>query len=388
MISPNVIRAQFQMIFGQEPSVFSAPGRVNLIGEHTDYNDGFVLPMAIDRRTYVAAAPREDRQVRCASVGFDGQIVFDLKPDLLPASDWANYVRGVATCLLRAGFELRGTDLLIASDVPLGAGLSSSAALESAVGFALLKIADQPTELAVDLVALALAAQRAEQEFTGTQCGVMDQFIACLGIEGHALLIDCRSLEYEAVPVDLREARIVVCNSMVKHNLASGEYNKRRSECDEAVRRLAVYLPGIRSLRDVALGEFELYADSLPDVVRRRACHVVTENTRTLTAVEALKSDNLNRFGQLMYASHQSLQNDYDVSCRELDLLVDIAKGCRGVYGARMTGGGFGGCTVNLVASDQVENLIGEITERYKREIGLSPENYICQASDGVRQDG
>ncbi|MEP7340481.1 MAG: galactokinase [Acidobacteriota bacterium] len=378
---------KFKERFGGEPRVFSAPGRVNLIGEHTDYNDGFVLPMAIDRRTYVAAAPHADNLVRCVSEEFDGQVEFELSADLQPADDWANHVRGLAACLLRDKFTLRGADLMIASEVPLGSGLSSSAALEISIGFALLKISDQP----VDLVDLALAAQRAEHEFAGTRSGIMDQYIACLGIAGHALMIDCRTLEYEAVPVDLavdrNAVRVVVCNSMVKHDLAAGEYNKRRAECEEAVRRLATHLPGIQALRDVELDEFDLWADSLPDVVRRRANHIITENARTLAAVEALKKGDLVHFGKLMYASHASLRHDYEVSCRELDLLVEIARQCEGVYGARMTGGGFGGCTVNLVAANRVELFIAAITETYRREAGMTPECYVCQASGGVREE-
>lgn len=375
--------SQFKTLFVAEPRVFSAPGRVNLIGEHTDYNDGFVLPMAIDRRTYVAAAPRQDQRVRCASTGFDGLVEFDLSESLKPSGDWANHVRGMAACLLSDEFPLRGTDLLISSEVPFGAGLSSSAALEIAVGLALLKISGQP----VDPVDLAMAAQRAEQEFAGTQCGIMDQYIACLGIEGHALLVDCRSLEYEAVPIDLSSTRIVICNSMVKHDLAAGEYNTRRAECEEAVRRLAAHLPGIQSLRDVESEEFDLWAGALPEVIRRRANHVITENSRTLAAVEVLRQSDFTQFGKLMYASHESLRDDYEVSCRELDLLVELAKGCAGVFGARMTGGGFGGCTVNLVTGDQVENFISMTTQAYERETGLKMEYYVCRASGGAREE-
>ena len=377
------VENSFQHHFSRKPLVVSSPGRVNLIGEHTDYNDGFVLPMAIDRRTYVAAAPRQDQRVRCASTGFDGLVEFDLSAPLKPAEDWANHVRGMAACLLRDEFPLRGADLLVSSEVPVGAGLSSSAALEIAVGLALLKISGQP----VDPVDLALAAQRAEQEFAGTQCGIMDQYIACLGIAGHALLVDCRSLEYEAVPIDLSGTRIVICNSMVRHDLAAGEYNMRRAECETAVRRLAAHLPGIHSLRDVESEEFDLWAGALPEVIRRRANHVITENARTLAAVEALRKSDFTQFGKLMYASHESLRDDYEVSCRELDLLVEIARGCAGVVGARMTGGGFGGCTVNLVRGDQVENFITTITQTYERETGLRADCYVCQASGGAREE-
>lgn len=377
------LRQQFRQLYGSEPRLFSAPGRVNLIGEHTDYNEGFVLPMAIDRRTYVAVAPRADKLVRCLSTEFPDQIEFELSADLVPARDWANHIRGMGACLLREEFNLRGADFLIASEVPVGAGLSSSAALEIAVGFAWLKISDQP----VDLVNLALTAQQAEHEFVGTQCGIMDQFIACLGKEGYALKIDCRSLESEAVPIDLSNARVVVVNSMVKHDLATGEYNQRRAECEEAVRRLAGHLPGIQSLRDVEMEEFDQWADALPEVIRRRANHVITENARTLAAVEALKRGDLLQFGKLMNASHESLREDYQVSCRELDLLVEIARRCEGVYGARMTGGGFGGCTVNLVKTENVENFIAEITQAYDWMMKVKPEIYVCQASGGVREE-
>jgi len=381
MKSVNALRAQFFELYGREPRFFSAPGRVNLIGEHTDYNDGFVLPMAIDRRTFVAAASRHDRTIRAASTNESGRIEFEIGGEYSSSHDWGRHVYGLAECLRREEFDLRGADLLIASDVPIGAGLSSSAALEIGAGFALLNVSEQ----LLDLVDLALTAQRAEHEFAGTRCGIMDQYIACLGIEGHALMIDCRSLEYRAAPIDLDNARIVVCNSMVKHNLAAGEYNQRRAECEEGVRRLARYLPDIQALRDVGVDDFDLYADSLPETVRRRCNHVITENARTVAAVDALERGALARFGELMYASHESLRRDYEVSCRELDLLVAIASRCDGVFGARMTGGGFGGCTVNLVASDFVDKFLAIISREYEKETGIRPDCYVCLASAGVR---
>jgi len=381
VLTIDKLRAQFLELYGSEPRVFSAPGRVNLIGEHTDYNDGFVLPMAIDRRTFVAAAPRDDQTIRATSMNADGRIEFVIGAEYTSSHDWGKYVYGLAECLRREEFELRGADLLITSDVPIGAGLSSSAALEISTGFALLNISEQ----LLDPIDLAGAAQRAEHEFAGTRCGVMDQYIACLGIEGHALMIDCRSLEYRAAPIDLDNARIVVCNSMVKHNLAAGEYNQRRAECEEGVRRLARYLPDIQALRDVEVDDFDLYADSLPETVRRRCNHVITENARTVAAVDALERGALARFGELMYASHESLRRDYEVSCRELDLLVAIASRCDGVFGARMTGGGFGGCTVNLVASDFVDKFLAIISREYEKETGIRPDCYVCLASAGVR---
>jgi galactokinase len=391
MITANAMRAQFLDLYGDVhgtgPRVYSAPGRVNLIGEHTDYNDGFVLPMAIDRRTFVAAAPREDRIIRAVSTDEADPIEFKIGREYSGGPDWGRYVHGIAECLSRDQFDLRGADLLIKSDVPIGAGLSSSAALEIVTGFSLLKISAQADDLPIDYVDLALIAQRAEHEFAGTQCGVMDQYVAGLGIEGHALLIDCRSLEYRAVPIDLEGARIIVCNSMVKHDLAAGEYNRRRAECEEGVRILAKHIPEIIALRDVDLDDFNLYAGALPETIRRRCNHVITENARTIEAVDALERDDLIQFGKLMYASHESLRADYEVSCRELDLLVDIASRCDGVFGARMTGGGFGGCAVSLVASDSVDTFLETIRHEFKRAIGISPDCYVCLASAGVREE-
>lgn len=384
MIDLAQIPAEFQQRFRAAPRLFSAPGRVNLIGEHTDYNEGFVLPLAINRRTYVAGAKRADRVVRVLASDLGETVEFTLGPELKPvnAGRWSNYVRGVAACLEQAGHTLRGADLLIASDVPLGAGLSSSAALEAAIGYALLRLGEQ----SCNLLDLALILQRAEHEFAGTQCGIMDQYIACMGQTSQALLIDCRTLANEAVPLDLREARIVVCNSMVKHELAAGEYNTRRAECNEGVRRLAQHLPSIQSLRDVSVEEFDQVAAVLPDTIRRRCNHVITENERVTLAVEALKHGNFPFFGKLLYASHESLRHDYEVSCRELDLLVEIARQTPGVYGGRLTGGGFGGCTVNLVAAEQVPAFTESVRQTYAAATNLTPECYVCLASDGVKE--
>lgn len=384
MIDLAHIPAEFQQRFGTAPRLFSAPGRVNLIGEHTDYNEGFVLPLAIDRRTYVAGAKRADRVVRVFASDLGETVEFTLGPELKPinAGRWSNYIRGVAACLEQAGHTLCGADLLIASDVPLGAGLSSSAALEAALGYALLRLNEQ----SCNLLDLALILQRAEHEFAGTQCGIMDQYIACMGQASQALLIDCRTLANEAVPLDLREARIVVCNSMVKHELAAGEYNTRRAECNEGVRRLAQHLPGIQSLRDVSVEEFDQVAAVLPDTIRRRCNHVITENERVTLAVAALKRGDFPFFGKLLYASHESLRHDYEVSCRELDLLVEIARQAPGVYGGRLTGGGFGGCTVNLVAAEHVSAFTESVRQTYAAATNLTPECYVCLASDGVKE--
>src|SRR5262245_10121857 len=384
MTSIEKLRTQFGEVYQRECRVFSAPGRVNLIGEHTDYNDGFVLPMAIDRRTYIAAAARQDSIIRCNSNEFSGQVEFSLGADLQPSKDWSNLIRGMAASLMRVGYDLSGADLLVESDVPIGSGLSSSAALEVAAGFALLNLS---FDLPIDPIDLALAAQRAEQDFTGTQCGIMDQFVACLAVKDHALLIDCRSLEYDAVQLGMNEALIVVCNTMVKHDLSSGEYNRRRAECQEAVKQLAGNLREVESLRDVDIEKFDAYSATLPELIGRRSRHVITENRRTLNAVQSLKTGDLRQFGQLMYASHESLSRDYEVSCPELDLLVELASQCPGVFGARMTGGGFGGCTVNLLAANEVDHFVESVATEYENKTGKKPECYICQPSEGMKEE-
>jgi galactokinase len=377
------LKAEFKTRFGRAPRLFSAPGRVNLIGEHTDYNEGFVLPMAIDRRTYIAAAARDDNRVRCVSTSFPHKVEFIIDPHLAPADDWANHVRGLAAELSREQYHLTGADLLIASEVPLGAGLSSSAALEVAVGYALLSVAGE----LIDLEELAEAAQRAEHEYTGTLCGIMDQYIACFGVAGHALLIDCRSLEYRAAPLAFGDARVVVCDTMVRHNLATSEYNARRAECELGVKLLTSQRSEITALRDVSMDELEAARDLLPERVYRRCRHVISENERTKMAAAALDRGEVKEFGELMYASHASLRDDYEVSCRELDLLAEIAHECAGVYGARMTGGGFGGSTVNLVAAGQIEEFSEKIIERYQAECGLTAKIRVCRADDGVREE-
>lgn len=387
MLIPASLQQEFRDRFDRTPRLFSAPGRVNLIGEHTDYNEGFVLPMAIDRRTYVAGAKRADKRIRVYASDLGESAEFELSPDLepvggAPSGHWSNYVRGVAVCLERDWYSLGGADLLIASEVPLGAGLSSSAALEAAVGFALLMLNEQSG----NLLDLALTLQRAEQEFTGTQCGIMDQYIACLGRAGQALLIDCRTLGSEYIPFALPDARLVICNSMVKHALASGAYNQRRQECEEGVRRLALHLPGIQALRDVGIEEFDQVAETLPDLIRRRCNHIITENARVALAVEALQRGDLNFFGRLLNSSHDSLRYDYEVSCPELDTLAELAQHLPGVYGARMTGGGFGGCTVNLVKTEQVESFVATLSQAYQEATGMTPECHICLASDGVKE--
>ena len=383
MIESDPLRSAFRARYGREPRLFRAPGRVNLIGEHTDYNDGFVLPMAIDRETVVAAAVRTDRRVRLFSLNVDESFEFDLDhPGEPQRGIWLDYVEGVARALEARGVPLHGADLAVTSDIPVGAGLSSSAALEVSAGLALASV----SESEVDGVVLALAGQSAEHEYVGIKCGIMDQFIAALGRAGHALLIDCRSLEAKLVPFDTSQVSVVICDTRVKHKLSSSEYNTRRAECEQGVGILRKSLPGIRALRDVSVAEFEQYEHQLPDVIRRRCRHVVTENERTLAAAEALRRGDLPEMGRLMDRSHRSLRDDFEVSCHELDLLVDIAGNSGGVVGARMTGGGFGGCTVNLVRRDELEEFERFVSEEYSRATNLKAGIYISEASDGARE--
>ncbi len=381
MAEPEDIRRRFQELYGSAPRLFSAPGRVNLIGEHTDYNDGFVLPAAINRRTLVAAAVRNDRKVRVHSVEEGETLEFDLDGEpSARENSWLNYVEGVARILEMRDVELRGADLMVHSDIPSGAGLSSSAALEIGTGLALVEV----SEAQIDMVALSLAAQTAEHTFVGTRCGIMDQLSSSLGRHGHALLIDCRSLEITPIRVDTTEMALVLCDTNVKHSLASSQYNKRREECERGVEMLREYLPGIRALRDVTPEEFERFGDRLPEPIRSRCRHVITENARTLAAADALRNGDYGTMGTLMARSHDSLRYDYEVSCPELDAMVEIARSVEGTIGARMTGGGFGGCTVNFVRRERIGEFTDTIMREYPSRTGNEASVYSIELEDGA----
>ncbi len=362
---------------GRAPVLWvAAPGRVNLIGEHTDYNDGFVLPAAIDRHVVLGVTARADRTVRLVALDFDEAVTFSL--DDLVYSDknrWSNYPRGVAWALQGAGHRLRGMDAVLTSDVPVASGLSSSAAIEVATAYAFQRLCD----LALDGVQRALLCQKAENQFVGMNCGIMDQYIVSLGQRSHALLIDCRSLGYEAVPIPAG-CSLVICNTKKKRGLVDSEYNTRRQECERGARAL-----GVKALRDISVAEFAARAGSLDALTAKRCRHVVGENQRTLDAVAALRAGDLPRLGGLMNASHVSLRDDYQVSCHELDVLVAAAWRQPGVIGARMTGGGFGGCTVNLVERDAAAAFARNVAAEYAQATGITPEVYVCQAEDGVR---
>ncbi|MEA2204923.1 MAG: galactokinase [Blastocatellia bacterium] len=383
MLSPVDLRNSFYQLYGTEPRLFSAPGRVNLIGEHTDYNDGYVLPLAANKRTFVAAAPRDDRLIQVHSFNLDDAGKFDLDSAPQPTQNsWLRYVEGVARELEKGGWKLNGADLTISSDVPIGAGLSSSAALEVSVGFGLLKLAG----CEVDLMKLALVAQSAEHQFVGTKSGLMDQLTAVFGVRNHALLIDCRTLARTLIPLNIGAMAVVICDTRVKHELATSGYNQRRNECEKALAMLRAHNSQILSLRDVAVADLEMYRQELPETLFRRCRHVVTENKRTVLAAEALRAGDVDCLGQLMNCSHESLRNDYEVSCRELDILVDLAREEEGVAGARMMGGGFGGSTINLIRQDKLEQFTRRVSERYQEATKMVPTITTVEADDCVSE--
>jgi galactokinase len=373
---------------GEDFRLFRAPGRVNLIGEHTDYNQGFVLPAAIQREVLMAAQPSGSREVILHSLDFDGTSTFDLDEIGYDAGQkWSTYLRGVCYVLEEADFHLRGAEVVFAGDVPIGSGLSSSAALEVATAVTFLNLA----EYEVPGAQIAVYCQKAENNFVGNRCGIMDQFISALGQPDHALLIDCRSLDYRSVPVPPGVC-IIVGDTGVHRGLPGSEYNKRVEECEAGVALLQTVLPGITSLRDVTPAQLEAHKALLPDLTYRRCRHVVTENARVLEAVAAMEAGDLTTLGALLNASHESLKDDYEVSSPELDLMVEIARRQPGVYGARMTGAGFGGCTVSLVAAEYAAAFVANVAPEYTQRVNagrddqepIVPQIYVSTAGAGA----
>jgi len=367
--------------FGATPlTVASAPGRVNLIGEHTDYNEGYVLPAAIDRATAVAAGPRDDDRL-VMNPGSSQDESFALSR-LYPSEQrtWTDYLTGVASMLQNRGGVLRGANMYVHGNVPRGAGLSSSAALELAAALALIEM----NGLTVPRVETAKLCQQAEHEFAGVKCGIMDQFISCLGMRNHALFLDCRSLAFEHVPLP-HGVELIICDTGVKRALAGSEYNRRREECATGVRILSSKRGNITALRDVSPGELQESRGLLDPVVLRRCMHVVTENDRVVRSAGALRAGDLSEFGKLMYDSHLSLRRDFEVSCPELDLIVDLCAGSDGVYGARMTGAGFGGCAICLAKEGFTGGVIDRLNAGYRVKTGRKPSVYVCSIDDGAR---
>ena len=378
-------KTRYEIVVGEDLSnrqrTFRAPGRVNLIGEHTDYNDGFVMPAAISFSTFVSISLFGNSSLEIFSENFNESVSVDLSARPQPRGHWSDYAVGVAVMLQDAGYTVRGAKLRIRGEVPIGSGLSSSAAIEVATACALVGISD----INIDRVELAKLCRRAENEFVGARVGIMDQFVSLYGQANKALLLDCRSLDYELLPLS-QEAHLVVCNTMVKHELASGEYNQRREQCEAGVQHLAQALPEVTALRDVTFEQLQKYGKDLRDVIYRRCRHVISENGRVLEAGEALKRHDLAAFGRLMYDSHRSLRDDYEVSCPELDIMVELASKVKGVYGARMTGGGFGGCTVNLVANEHVDEFQRIVANGYEQKTRLKPEIFVCETADGASE--
>lgn len=363
--------------FHSEPALFAAPGRVNIIGEHTDYAEGFVMPAAIDFTTVSAISPRFDGRIVIHSFNFQEEAAYDLAA--LPAKasgHWSDYPLGVVTVLKSVGVEPVAFSLTLAGDVPLGSGLSSSASLEVAVFLAVQSLGARkfkPQEI-------AKLCQRAENEFVGTKCGIMDQFIACCGAENHALLLDCRDLSFRLAPIP-GDISIVIANTMVKHSNSGGEYNTRRAEVEEGVEVLRKHRTEIRVLRDATVDDLAKWGHEMRPSVLRRCRHVVTENVRTVAAADALDRRDLKELGRLMAEAHASYRDDFEGSCTEADLLVKLANHLPGCIGARLTGGGFGGCTVNLVESAQANAFIVRLKGEYRAETNIETDIYLCRAS-------
>ncbi|MEW6062126.1 MAG: galactokinase [Bacteroidota bacterium] len=374
----------FQERFNSEatPIVVRSPGRVNLIGEHTDYNKGFVLPAAIDKAIYFAVAPRRDMQFKLYSLDMNEWYEGNLRALKHAETRWPNYLIGIVDQLIRAGYEFEGFDCMFGGDVPIGAGLSSSAAIEGGLIFAL----NQLFGLNIDKLTMVQLAQKAENEFVGVQCGIMDQFINIFGEDKNALKIDCRSLEYEYIPFESTHLSIVLCETQTRRALASSEYNIRFRQCYEGVSTLSAVNPSITSLRDVTLNFLEEHKTLLSPIVYRRCLYVVKENQRVIDACDDLRRKDIAAFGRKMYLSHEGLSKDYEVSSAELDFLVDVAAGARGVFGARMMGAGFGGCTINLVEENAVGSFVAEAKQRYFDKTHKALQIHIVKLKAGTEQ--
>jgi len=375
------IEEHFKKQFGRQPMIVTAPGRVNLIGEHTDYNEGFVLPGAIDKKIKIAIAVNGTNEVRAQAMQFDEMHTFSTN-ETKPSTGWVNYLRGVSYHIQQASKKnIQGVDVVIDGDVPVGGGMSSSAALCSGFGLALNDLFN----LGLKRLDLVYIGQKTEHTFVGAKVGVMDQFASLHGKAGHLIRLDCRSMEYEYIPFDFPDYRIVMVNSMVKHSLAGSEYNVRRSQCEEGVALLKKFYPDIHSLRDVTAKQVDEHQKDLPAIVYKRCSYVTREKERLLEGCEHLKKGELSAFGKLMYQTHEGLRKDYEVSCKELDFLAEQAKNFKGVAGTRMMGGGFGGCTINIVEEKMVKSFTTAMQDAYHKKFKQIPEVYITKIEDGAR---
>ncbi len=377
-----LIRSEFENLFDSEPEIYFAPGRINLIGEHTDYQDGWVFPAAVAHGIYVGISPNNSDQTRLFSIDFGEEFAFNLSSFAPKKGHWANYIMGMCSQLMQAGTNIQGFDMVIGGNIPLGAGLSSSAALSVAAGIA---ISDQ-NGIKVPKESLALYAQKSEQIFAGLNCGIMDPYASAFGELGAALMLDCRAIAHKVVPINLGDYQFILVNSKVKHSLADTAYNDRREACEESVRILQSDFGPIQTLRDVSVQELDKVKDLLPEKLYPKAKHVITENQRVLDASAFLEQKALSPFGQLMNESHRSLSEDYEVSCQELDFLAKQATQLDGVLGSRMMGGGFGGCTLNLIKSSEVLNFENIIRAAYQKQFSIVPEFIPVELSQGARR--
>jgi galactokinase len=382
MHDPAAFRSKHIDRFHAEPTIFAAPGRVNIIGEHTDYAEGFVMPAAINFATLAAITPRSDGKIAVYSENFGEERQFEAAE--LPAKashHWTDYPLGVVAILAGEGHAIPGFSLSLSGDIPLGSGLSSSASVEVATALAVLDLigASYPGPV------LARLCQRAENEFVGANCGIMDQFISANGAKDHALLLDCRDLSFKLAPIPA-DVALVIANTMVKHSVAGGEYTSRRAEVEAACAVIAGHRPGVRFLRDATLDDLARWGGEMTANSLKRARHVISENLRTVAAAEALMKGDLRQLGRLMAEAHASYSKDFEGSCLEADAMVSLAQDLPGLIGARLTGGGFGGCTINLVQQSDALDFVEELGGRYAAELGIVPQIHICQASGGARR--
>lgn len=377
----DTLTSAFRGTFGEMPTLIQSPGRVNLIGEHTDYNEGFVLPAAIDKAIFLAVGPRTDQKLHFVSADLKSTYQGNLTDIKRSTKGWANYLLGVVDQLQKETTLPGGLNVIFGGTIPIGSGLSSSAALENGVVVALNHLYN----LGMEGVPMALLSQRAENQFVGVQCGIMDQFASMMGRDGHVIKLDCRSLAYDYAPMAMTDFRIVLCDSRVKHSLASSEYNTRRSECEAGVAMIrAVYGDQIHSLRDVTMDMLNQYVRDQEPLLYKRCAYVVLENQRLLAGVADLEAGNIDAFGQRMYESHEGLSKWYEVSCPELDVLEDIAHAHPGVLGARMMGGGFGGCTINLVREEALADFEQVVQKKYSERTGKQTLIYTCRIENGT----
>ncbi|MBQ0733579.1 galactokinase [Aquimarina celericrescens] len=370
----------FEEKFTKTPQFVFSPGRINLIGEHTDYNDGFVMPAAIDKGIYIAFAKNENNRIRLFSYDFDETVEVELKKLEAVSTGWANYILGVVNEIQKIKPLSSGFDMVFGGDIPIGSGLSSSAALECGVGVALNNLFN----VKLQKIQIARIGQAAEHNFVGVRCGIMDQFASIMGKKNHTIQLDCRSLEYEYFPSNFEEYQILLCNSKVKHSLAESSYNQRREECEKGVQILKEKYPLIESLRDVTLEMLDILRHRLSNTLYNRCSYIIEENQRVVEASKLLKQNKLKQLGALLFESHQGLSKKYEVSCEELDFLVDLVKNNSAVLGSRMMGGGFGGCTINLVERSAKENLVKELTREYDKKYNIALECYEVELENGT----